>query len=163
MDFVVGAFFGSMLLSHELLGRRNFLEIQRTASNVTMGFLGPIFFAAIGLQFDARTLQNWKLVVAILAASFAGKVLGGYIGGRLARLGSEESWALGAGLNGRGVMELVIANIALTNGFIGQGLFTILVLMAVTTTFATPFMLRWAFARMPAQELPAATADRFVA
>ena len=61
LDFVVGAFFGSMLLSHELLGRKNFEEIEKTASNVTMGFLGPIFFAAIGLEFDARTLESWGL------------------------------------------------------------------------------------------------------
>jgi Kef-type K+ transport system membrane component KefB len=153
LDFVVGAFFGSMLLSHELLGRSNFEEIQKTASNVTMGFLGPIFFAAIGLEFDARTLGNWSLVFAILAASFIGKVFGGYIGGRLAKMSKEESWAVGCGLNGRGVMELVIANIALTNGFIGRGLFTILVLMAVVTTFVTPFLLKHAYDRMELKEL----------
>jgi Kef-type K+ transport system membrane component KefB len=49
------------------------------------------------------------------------------------------------GLNGRGVMELVIANIALSSGLIGPQRFTILVLMAVVTTFATPILLRTAF------------------
>ena len=149
LDFVVGAFFGSMLLSHQLLGRDNFENIQKTATNVTMGFLGPIFFAAIGLEFDIWALRNWKLVAAILVASFAGKILGGYLGGRLARMKGEESWALGVGLNGRGVMELVIANVALTNGFIGRGLFTVLVLMAVLTTLITPFLLKRAFDKMP--------------
>jgi Kef-type K+ transport system membrane component KefB len=151
LDFVVGAFFGSMLLSHQILGRKNFEEIQKTAANVTMGFLGPIFFAAIGLEFEAKSMRNWKLVLAILVVSFAGKILGGYLGGRLARLSSDESWTLGYGLNGRGVMELVIANVALTNGFIGKQLFTMLVLMAVVTTFATPFLLKRAYAKM---ELP---------
>lgn len=151
LDFVVGAFFGSMLLSHELLGRENFEEIQKTASNVTMGFLGPIFFAAIGLEFEWSSLKNWGLVIAILVASFAGKILGGYVGGRLARMRSDESWALGVGLNGRGVMELVIANVALTNGFIGKQLFTILVLMAVVTTLTTPLLLKRAFDRLPAE------------
>lgn len=142
LDFVVGAFFGSMLLSHQLLGRTNFEEIQTTATNVTMGFLGPVFFAAVGLQFDAAALRDWTLVAAILLASFGSKILGGYLGSRLARMSSHDSWAIGIGLNGRGVMELVIANIALANGFIGQQLFTILVLMALVTTFATPFFLR---------------------
>jgi Kef-type K+ transport system membrane component KefB len=149
LDFVVGAFFGSMLLTNEVLGPENFAQIERTASNVTMGFLGPIFFAAIGLQFIASTMRDWRLLLSILAASFAGKILGGYIGGRLALLKSAECWALGTGLNGRGVMELVIANIALANGFIGQQLFTILVLMAVTTTFTTPFLLKRAYDRIP--------------
>lgn len=155
LDFVVGAFFGSMLLTHEALGPNNFDQIERTASSVTMGFLGPIFFAAIGLQFNVSTLRDWRLAAAILIASFTGKIFGGYIGGRLARMKNTESWALGMGLNGRGVMELVIANIALANRFIGQQLFTILVLMAVLTTFATPMLLRHAYARMEAQKLPA--------
>jgi Kef-type K+ transport system membrane component KefB len=151
MQFVVGAFFGSMLLTYEVLGREKFNEVQKTASDITMGFLGPIFFAAIGLQFNAASLRNWALVTAILVVAFVGKIFGGYFGGRLARLSKEESWALGIGLNGRGIMELVIANIALANGFIGERLFTILVLMAVVTTFVTPFLLKRAYVQLPAE------------
>ncbi len=150
LDFVVGAFFGSMLLSHEALGTANFKQIEQTASSVTMGFLGPIFFAAVGLEFNARSLTDWKLTASVLLVSFAGKILGGFLGGRLARMSSNESWALGMGLNGRGVMELVIANVALANGFIGPELFTILVLMAVVTTFTTPMLLRASFRRLDA-------------
>jgi Na+:H+ antiporter len=149
LDFIVGAFFGSVLLTNAVLGRTNFEEVQKTASNVTMGFLGPIFFAAIGLQFDSSSLRDWKLVVAVLLVAFGGKILGGYLGGRLAGMTREESRALGVGLNGRGVMELVIANIGLSNGFIGQQLFTILVLMAVATTFLTPFLLKRAYGPLP--------------
>jgi Kef-type K+ transport system membrane component KefB len=145
LDFVVGAFFGSMLLSHEALGKSNFKKIEQTASSVTMGFVGPVFFAAIGLEFNASSLKDWTLVTAVLLVSFAGKILGGYIGGRLAKLGHAASWTLGMGLNGRGVMELVIANIALSSGLIGPQLFTTLVLMAVVTTFATPVLLRTGF------------------
>jgi len=94
------------------------------------------------------------LVAAILVAAFAGKICGGYLGGRLARLTSQESWAIGIGLNGRGIMELVIANIALSNHFIGQRLFTTLVLMAVVTTFATPFLLKIAYTQLPAEKSP---------
>lgn len=150
LDFVVGAFFGSMLLSHQAIGRKNFARIKETASTVTMGFLGPVFFAAIGLEFNAGSLKDWRLVTSVLIVSFLGKIFGGYLGGRLARMGSGESWAVGMGLNGRGVMELVIANIALSSGFIGPLLFTTLVLMAVITTFATPFLLRGAFRRLDA-------------
>ncbi|MHB8541616.1 MAG: cation:proton antiporter [Candidatus Acidiferrales bacterium] len=151
LDFIVGAFFGSMLLSYAVLGRANFQEVQKTASNVTMGFLGPIFFAAIGLEFDASSLRNWTLVAAVLVAAFASKIFGGYLGGRLAKMSSDESWALGIGLNGRGIMELVIANIALARGFIDQELFTVLILMATVTTFVTPFLLKRAYSRLPAE------------
>lgn len=148
LDFLIGAFFGSMLLSHRLLGIGAFREIETTATNVIMGFLGPIFFAAVGLPFDATALRNWPLATVILVASFAGKILGGYLGGRLAGMPKAESRAVGAGLNGRGVMELVIANIALSNGFIGKQLFTILVSMALITTFVTPILLGRAFRRI---------------
>lgn len=152
LHFVVGAFFGSMLLSHEILGRANFEEVQKTASSVTNGFLGPIFFAAIGLQFDATTLTDWKLVIAVLVVAFAGKIFGGFWGGQLAGLTKVESWALGMGLNGRGIMELVIANVALSNGFIGEKLFSILVLMGTVTTLVTPLLLKKAYQRMEAAE-----------
>lgn len=162
LDFIVGAFFGSMLLSYQVLGPANFEEVRKTASDVTMGFLGPIFFAAIGLEFDCSSFRDWKLVTAILISSFAGKILGGYLGGRIAKLTKNESWALGIGLNGRGVMELVIANIALTNHFIGQQLFTILVLMAVVTTLLTPFLLKAAYSRISAQSSPAESGSELV-
>ncbi|HEV2617372.1 MAG TPA: cation:proton antiporter [Candidatus Acidoferrales bacterium] len=160
LDFMVGAFFGSMLLSYAVLGRANFEEVQKTASNVTMGFLGPIFFAAIGLEFNAHTLTDWKLVVAILVAAFVSKIFGGYLGGRLAGMTGNESWALGIGLNGRGIMELVIANIALANGFIGEQLFTVLILMATVTTLVTPFLLKRAFSRLPAEPIGQLTPDQ---
>ena len=54
----------------------------------------------------------------------------------------------------RGLLELVIANVALANGFIGEQLFTILVLMAVLTTFLTPMFLKSAYARMEASNVP---------
>jgi Kef-type K+ transport system membrane component KefB len=69
LDFVVGAFFGSMLLSHEALGKENFKKIEQTASSVTMGFVGPVFFAAIGLEFNAASLKNWPLAAAVLIVS----------------------------------------------------------------------------------------------
>ena len=147
---VVGAFFGSALLGRQFLGAERYAEVEKTASGVTMGFLAPVFFATIGLEFDGGKLTNAGLIAATLAAAFAGKILGGFWGGRLAGLGKDESWALGYGLNGRGVMELVIAEIALSNGFIGREIFSILVLMGVATTLVTPVLLSRAFARLDA-------------
>lgn len=157
LHFIVGAFFGSMLLSHAVLGRANYEEVRKTASNVTMGFLGPIFFAAIGLEFDASSLRNWELVVSVLLVAFVGKIAGGYIGGRLAGLADKQSWALGIGLNGRGIMELVIANIALASKSIGNQLFTVLVLMATVTTIVTPVLLKRAYEHLPTEQAAALT------
>ena len=151
--FVIGTFFGGMLLGREIMGPERFEEVKRTASGMTMGFLAPVFFASLGLQFEAGTLQDLPLVLAVLAAAFSGKILGGYWGGRLTGLSKGESWTLGFGLNGRGVMELVIANLGLSNGLIDPKLFSILILMGVATTMVTPILLKRSF-----QSLEPATA-----
>lgn len=145
LHFVIGAFFGSMLLNRTLLGSVHFDSIERTASSVTMGFLGPVFFGSIGLEFQAGSLTNLGLVASVLIVAVGGKLLGGFCGGRLAGHSVQESLTLGIGLNGRGIMELVIASIALKNGFIDAQLFSILVLMGTLTTVVTPLALNRAF------------------
>ncbi len=142
LHFVVGAFFGAMLLSPDLLGAENFENVQKTASGITMGLLAPVFFSGLGLQFNISAVSDYWLVAAIIAAAFVGKIAGGYWGGRLAGFSKVESRVIGFGLNGRGIMELVIANIAFKNGFIGTGMFSALVLMGALTTVVTPALLK---------------------
>jgi Kef-type K+ transport system membrane component KefB len=151
LHFVVGAFFGSMILSRKILGKENYEAVEKTASGVTMAFLAPIFFAAIGVEFQLTALTSVGLLVTVLAAAFLTKVVGGYIGGRLCCLNSHESWVVGFGMNGRGVMELVIADLALKRGFITPDLFSTLVLMGMVTTILTPMLLERAFRRAEAQ------------
>jgi Kef-type K+ transport system membrane component KefB len=146
LHFVVGAFFGSVLLSHELLGPAQFEQARKTASAVSMGFLAPLFFASIGLAFDPSGLSDVWLTVGVVVVAFVGKILSGRIGGWLAGMSPAESWALGMGLNGRGIMELVVARIGLSSGLVGSGLFSVLVLMGMVTTIVTPALLKRAFA-----------------
>ncbi len=145
LHFVVGAFFGSVLLNHELLGQQQFEQARKTASAVSMGFLAPLFFASIGLAFDPSGLTDLWLTLGVVTVAFVGKILSGRIGGWLAGMKPAESWALGMGLNGRGIMELVVARIGLSSGLIGSGLFSVLVLMGMVTTMVTPTLLKRAF------------------
>jgi Kef-type K+ transport system membrane component KefB len=55
---------------------------------------------------------------------------------------------IGMGLNARGIMELVIANIAYKANLITSEIFSILVIMGVLTTLTTPLMLKWGFNRI---------------
>jgi Kef-type K+ transport system membrane component KefB len=145
LHFVVGAFFGSVLLNHELLGQQQFEQARKTASAVSMGFLAPLFFASIGLAFDPSGLTDLWLTLGVVTVAFVGKIFAGRIGGWLAGMGPADSWALGMGLNGRGIMELVVARIGLSSGLIGSGLFSVLVLMGMVTTIVTPVLLKRAF------------------
>ncbi len=143
--FIVGAFFASMLISESLIGKDNLNAIETTTSNMAMGFLAPIFFAGIGLEFNIASISNIGLLAAVIVVSYLSKITGGYIGGRLAGLNNRVSFTLGVGLNARGIMELVIANIAYRNGLISTEVFSILVIMGVLTTLTTPLLLKQAF------------------
>lgn len=147
LHFIVGAFFAAMLISENLIGKENLKVIETTTNNMAMGFLAPIFFAGIGLEFNVSSIHNLALLGAVLVVSYGSKIAGGYLGGRLAGLRQRDALTLGIGLNARGIMELVIANIAYKNGMISTELFSILVLMGVLTTLSTPMMLKKAFGR----------------
>ncbi|MEN9400822.1 MAG: hypothetical protein RL632_1925 [Bacteroidota bacterium] len=148
LHFIIGAFFASMLLSKDLVGEKHLNTFHNTTNSMAMGFLAPIFFAGIGLEFKFGSITNYWLLGSIIAVSFASKIIGGYIGGRFARLNHRQSVTLGFGLNARGIMELVIANIAFRAGLINVEIFSMLVIMGLVTTLSTPFLLKWAFRRM---------------
>ena len=148
LHFIIGSFFASMLLNKKLIGEKNIGLFQKTTSSMAMGFLAPIFFAGIGLEFKFSAIENYGLLFAIIVVSFLSKMVGGYIGGRFAHLGHRESITLAYGLNARGIMELVIANIAFSNGFINVEIFSMLVIMGLVTTLSTPFLLKYSFQRI---------------
>jgi Kef-type K+ transport system membrane component KefB len=140
--FIIGAFFGALLIDPKYFFASRYHELDRTLRSVTEGFLAPVFFAYLGLEFNIGAMTSVWFVAVVLAVSIGSKILAGWLGGRLIRLSQARSLGIGIILNGRGVMELVIASIAYDLGFIGQGLFSTLVLMGVVTTMITPLMLR---------------------
>ncbi|MEI7981582.1 MAG: cation:proton antiporter [Bacteroidota bacterium] len=145
LHFIVGAFFGAILIPRSIFADRDFERVHRSISGITMGFLAPLFFATMGLSFEIQSLNNTLLLTVVLVASFISKIFGGYTGGLLAGFSHPKSIAIGLGLNARGIMELVIANIALQKGFIDVPVFSILVIMALATTILTPLLLKKAF------------------
>lgn len=136
--FVIGAFFGALLIDKEFFFVSRYSELERTIGSITNGFLGPVFFAYLGLEFNLAEIQSLWFISAVIIISIASKILSGWIGGRLIGLTNKTSLSIGILLNGRGVMELVIASIALQRGFIEPGLFSTLILMGVVTTMLTP-------------------------
>jgi Kef-type K+ transport system membrane component KefB len=134
-----------MLISKELVGKEHLESFHKTTNSLAMGFLAPIFFAGIGLEFDFHSIQNFWLFIAILFVSYFSKILGGFIGSKISGLNNKISLTMGVGLNARGIMELVIANIAFKAGLINLEIFSILVIMGIVTTLSTPIMLKKCF------------------
>ena len=140
--FVIGAFFGALLIDRKFFLASRYHELDLTLRSITGGFLAPVFFAYLGLEFDIGVIESFWFVGVVLLVSIGTKIFAGWLGGRILRLSQSESLGIGIILNGRGVMELVIASIAYERGFIGQDLFSVLVLMGVVTTMLTPFLFR---------------------
>lgn len=138
--FVIGAFFGALLIDKEFFFASRYSELERTIGSITNGFLGPVFFAYLGLEFGLKELESLSFIAVVVVVSILSKILSGWISGRAIGLTNKTSLSIGIMLNGRGVMELVIASIAFQRGLIEQGLFSTLILMGVVTTMVTPLL-----------------------
>jgi Kef-type K+ transport system membrane component KefB len=77
-----------------------------------------------------------------LAVAVGAKLAGGYAGARMGKLDHDESLAIGAGLNARGVVEIVLASVGLSIGVLNTASYTIVVLVAVVTSVMAPPLLR---------------------
>src|SRR5213075_980702 len=111
LHFVVGAFFGTLLVAEYVIGDRDAKDVRAATAAVTQGFLGPIFFAFIGLSVVVKSLADAPLVLSILAVAVLSKFIGGYAGARWSKFSQRYSVAAGVAMNGRGAMELVVAAI----------------------------------------------------
>lgn len=107
--------------------------------HVAVLVLMPVFFALAGLNTSADAFAGMGLTVmaVILAVAIFGKVLGGAAGARLGGMSWRDSFAVGALMNTRGLMELIVLKVGLDVGVIGKEIFTMLMLMAVITTLMT--------------------------
>jgi Kef-type K+ transport system membrane component KefB len=109
-------------------------------------FLLPMFFVYSGLNTRMAVLFEPGILlaaVAIIAASFFGKGIACWAAARACGESNRDSMAIGALMNARGLMELIIINIGLQAGVIEPGLFSILVLMAIVTTLMATPLFNW--------------------
>ena len=105
-----------------------------------MAAAAVVFFAYIGLSFSVHAFSQPGMVLGVLLVSIATKILGGYLGGRILKMSQLEALGAGIILNGRGIMELVVANIAYQKELIDQDLFSTLIIMGIVTTVITPML-----------------------
>jgi Kef-type K+ transport system membrane component KefB len=118
---------------------------------VVMAVLAPVFFATAGLRMDLTALARPVVLLAgliILAGAILGKFAGAYAGARLSHLGHWEALALGAGVNARGVVEVIIAMVGLRLGVLSNAMYTIIVLVAIATSLIAPPILRLTMSRV---------------
>ena len=158
---LIGAFLAGVIMPRH----HGFVHaLTEKLNDFTVVFLLPLFFAYTGLRTSVGLLNSpelWLYCGLIILVAVVGKFTGGSIPARLTGMTWRDSWALGALMNTRGLMELVLLNIALDIGLISPTLFTMLVFMALTTTFMTSPVLEWIYFRriVPPEEYAPSAPD----
>ncbi|MEA2608566.1 MAG: hypothetical protein QOJ75_809 [Chloroflexota bacterium] len=102
-------------------------------------FCVPVFFVAIGLAADLRSIGPvLPLTVGLLAVAVIGKLVGGAAGAGLGGMSARESSLVGIGMIARGEVALVAATVGLRAGAIDAGVYSSVVIVSVATTILTP-------------------------
>ncbi len=120
--------------------------LRRRLEPLTAFVLLPLFFAFTGIRTDISLIEGgrmWLIALGVLAVAVAGKFLGAMIPARLLGREWREAASIGALMNTRGLMELVILNIGLELEVLNPTLFSMMVIMALVTTYMTVPVLRW--------------------
>ena len=126
--FVMGAVIPRGLVARDLIAR---------LQPLTVALLLPLFFTYSGLNTKIGLLNTsflWLMCGAVLLAAVLGKGVACWLAARATGVSQRESLGIGVLMNARGLMELIIINIGLQRGIISEGLFAMLVIMAVVTT-----------------------------
>jgi Kef-type K+ transport systems, membrane components len=152
LHFIIGTFFSGLIVYKEIIRKENFERVYGIISAITFGFFAPIFFATIGININMDSIvHNLPLFIILGIAAVLSKVAGGYIGSRLIKFTKDESFAIAFIMNGRGMVELVIAAIGFSSGIIDSTLFSITVTIGWITTIMAPVFSRSYVQKMKSQ------------
>ena len=140
------AIFGGFIMGVILHDETRFVHAWKAQINpFVLVFFLPIFFTYTGLRTDigglsSAALWGWCALLVLLAT--VGKFGGAYLAARVCGLDHAESGVMGALMNTRALMELIIINVGYDLGAISRNVFTMLVLMAIFSTVITAPLLR---------------------
>lgn len=142
---IFGAFMIGLICPHE--GGFAIKLTEKIEDLVGVLFL-PLYFALSGLRTNLGLLDSgltWGYVVGVCAIAFFGKVFGGTMAARLNGLVWRESLTIGCLMSCKGLVELIVLNIGLQAQILSTRTFTIFVVMALVTTFATTPLVAWLY------------------
>jgi len=137
----IHALFGAFLAGVVMPQKKEFREhLTLQLENFTGVFLLPLFFAFSGLRTHLgllNDLTSWLVCAGIIGIAVTGKLGGCMLAARFSGMNWKDAFTLGALMNTRGLVELVALNIGYDLGILPPQIFTMMVLMALTTTFMT--------------------------
>ncbi len=144
----IGALIAGMLIRQTLLigedrkpWRIN--EISHTIHMISFGFLVPLFFVNVGLNTNIATISSsFLLIFVFIIIDIAGTLAGTIIGVLLSKGTFSDGIIVGWGVIPKGDTELAIATLALNNGLINIEIFTVIITVAIFSTFVAPIIFK---------------------
>jgi Kef-type K+ transport system membrane component KefB len=145
---ILGAFVAGLFIDTSIMTSKASREVQHRLATVSVGTLAPIFFVSAGFEVSLEVFRSdLSLLVLVIVVATVGKIVGTALFYLFSGNGWREGIILGTGMNGRGAVEIIVAEIALDQGLIDREVFSILVFMAIFTTATVPVLLtvgvRW--------------------
>ncbi len=132
-----GAFMAGVIMPFNIKFRNLFIE---KVEDVSLVLLLPLFFVFTGLRTHLNLLDNpeiWHVAGYVVLVAIIGKFVGSALSARFVGQSWKNSLSIGALMNTRGLMELVVLNIGFDLGVLSAEIFTMMVIMALVTTFMT--------------------------
>jgi Kef-type K+ transport system membrane component KefB len=132
-----GAFMTGVIMPDITKFRNLFIE---KVEDVSVILLLPLFFVFTGLRTQIGLINDpflWKITGFIILVAVIGKFLGSALAAKFVGQSWRDSFTIGALMNTRGLMELIVLNIGLDLGVLTPEVFTMMVIMALVTTFMT--------------------------
>lgn len=145
---ILGAFVAGLFIDRKIMEPKTSRDVQQKLATMSIGVLAPFFFVSAGFEVSLSVFTtDLNLLLAVIVVATLGKVIGTALFYLPSGHGWREGLVVGAGMNGRGAVEIIVAEIALAQGLIDRDVFSILVFMALFTTATVPVLLtvgvRW--------------------
>ncbi len=139
---ILGSFIAGLFIREGVLPRDQLADLEAKTRLVSVGFLAPVFFVTAGFDVSFSVFTTDPLLLAgVVVLATVGKIVGTALFYLPTGHGFREGIAVGAGMNGRGAVEIIVAELALIAGIIDTTTFSILVFMAIFTTATVPVLL----------------------
>jgi Kef-type K+ transport system membrane component KefB len=143
----VFAIIGGFVIGIALHDDRRFVALwKERVSPLVMMLLMPVFFAYTGLRTDIGSLNGWwgwAVCGLVILVAFGSKFGGAFVAAKLMGESNRSAVTIGVCMNTRALMELIVINIGYDMGVLPRDMFTMLVIMALVSTFMATPLIAW--------------------
>ncbi|WP_049900161.1 cation:proton antiporter [Natrinema sp. J7-1] len=144
LHMIIGGVVAGMFLRQADVETGLYEHMHTVMYDLAMGLFAPIFFVTVGFEISFGVFFDSVAVLAgLVVIAFVGKIVGSWLFSLPTSLTSREGLVVGFGMNGRGTVEIIIAQVAFEAGVIDAEMFSFLVFIAVFTTALVPVTVTW--------------------